>query len=122
MPKLLNHPNLNLSAYSQVTERDNFEMDFALAKSMLSSIKSANLMKQQLWHSHKRTMQSSYRVFLGGSCYRPGLWEAIKKITSNEFCWWEMGEVGPLPVVSVFAPSWIRFHHTLLHHSLSGQI
>ncbi len=39
-----------------------------------------------------------------------------------EFCSWELGEVGPLLVVSVFALSWIRFHHNSLHNSLSGQI
>jgi len=80
-----------------------------------------NVMKQRHdmeWHSHTQSLYDTIFIssFFGGSSSG----RLSKKI--YEICWWEIGEVGPLLVVSIFALSWIRFHHTSFHHSLSGHI
>ena len=70
VPKLLHHPNLNSSAYLQVTEREITLMWILLWQNWCSRLlRARNVMKQRHdmeWHSHKRMTQSLYRVFLGG--------------------------------------------------------
>ena len=95
VPKLLHHPNLNSSAYLQVTEREITLMWILLWQNWCSRLlRARNVMKKRHdmeWHSHTQSLYDTIFIssFFGGSSSG----RLSKKI--YEFCWWEIGEVGP---------------------------
>ena len=78
VPKLLHHPNLNSSAYLQVTEREITLMWILLWQNWCSRLlRARNVMKQRHdmeWHSHKRQHNLFIEFF-----WEVLVWEAMKK-------------------------------------------